>query len=61
MSSFLISQLLRYGVLTVSSFLRHSFDLPATGIDLSKWYLQVPNLAPRVREKIKADFLLKRL
>jgi hypothetical protein len=35
-SSFLISQLLRYGVLIVNSFFHRSFELPATNINFSK-------------------------
>jgi hypothetical protein len=44
-SSFLISQLLRYGVLTVNSLLHHPFGLLAPSLDLLKCHLQGPNLS----------------
>jgi hypothetical protein len=44
MSSFLISQLLRYDILTVSSIFHHPLELLAPSIDLSRCHLQGPNL-----------------
>jgi hypothetical protein len=44
MSSFLISQLLRYGILTVSSFLHYPLELLAPSPDLPKQHLQIWNL-----------------
>jgi hypothetical protein len=43
-SSSLISQLLRYDVLTVSSFLRRPLELLAPSLDLPKRHLQILNL-----------------
>jgi hypothetical protein len=43
-SSFLISHLLRYGVLTVNSLLHHSLKLLAPSLDVPKTHLQGPNL-----------------
>jgi hypothetical protein len=43
-SSFLISQLLSYGILTISSFFHHPLELLAPSLDLPKRHLQVSNL-----------------
>jgi hypothetical protein len=42
----LMSQLLRYGILTLGGFLHHPFEFQAPSLDLLDPDLQVPNLTP---------------
>jgi hypothetical protein len=55
MSTFLISQLLRYGILTVSSFLHHPLELLAPSLDLPKRHLSGPDLLLGVLQIVVED------
>jgi hypothetical protein len=52
MSSFLISQLLRYDILTVTSFLHRLLELLAPSLDLPKRHLQNSNVLLSVLQVI---------
>jgi hypothetical protein len=57
-SSFLISQLLKYSILTVGSFFHRPFELLAQSLDLSKSHLQVPDLLPSIPQVVIQLFLM---
>jgi hypothetical protein len=52
MSCGLISQLLRYSVLTLGGLLHRPFEFQASRLDLSDLALQAMNLAPGGRQSI---------